>query len=497
VGRGAIVGLAGGIVSFLLTTAYQVVIARRLGPAGFGVLALALAIASFLAEGCDLGLDYGVLRFGGIARGAHQPGTFRAILRPALRGSMLIGAGAGVALALSSSLAASLFHKPSLTPALVPLALSVPFTATTEIARAALRAMGNAVRPVASASLIGPSVRLVTGALVVALVPSPPAAAWAYFTTEALLLFITLMMLWQILPPTDGSVFPVRRLFRFSVPLSLNRVLLYGNNQTEIVFLGFLAPTAAIGIFGVARRLSVLVGSALMTSIATLFNPLVADLHHSNRLRELDRVFKTSTRWMLTIGLPVSLLEMLFPRAVLHIFGAGFTGGATALVILAAGQLVNVATGTISNLQAMAGYAKLTLLNSLLFLSLSVVFDLLLIPPFGLLGAAVANSSSLAIVNVVRLWQIRKNLGLFPYDRTFWRPFAACLPTVLVAKLLVPHVVDGVGTGALLIRAGILGIVYLTSLLMLGIEPIDRELIRALTSRLRIRRAEPQPSLDR
>src|ERR671937_84989 len=78
--------VAGGL-SMLLSTAYQIVIARQLGPAGFGLFILALAISTFLAEACDLGLDYGVLRFGGIARGAGDPGRFRSVARRGLLGA--------------------------------------------------------------------------------------------------------------------------------------------------------------------------------------------------------------------------------------------------------------------------------------------------------------------------------------------------------------------------------------------------------------------------
>jgi O-antigen/teichoic acid export membrane protein len=493
IGRGALVGLVGGIVSFVLTTAYQFVVARRIGAAGFGVLALALAIASFLAEGSDLGLDYGVLRFGAIARSSGEPGRFRAILRPSLIGSMVIGGLAGVGLAAASNVVADLFHRPDLAPALVPLALSVPFTATTEIIRAAQRALGNAVRPVASSSLIGPGLRVLTAAIVLSVVPSATAAAWAYFTTEAATLVVTWLMLWRLLPPADGSRFSLRTLFRFSMPMSLNRVLLYSNNQTEVVFLGFLASASAIGIFSLARRFSVLVGSALMTSITILFNPLVADLHHFDRTRELDTVFKTATRWMVTLAMPISLVFMLFPGSTMRAVGPDFSAGATALVILAFGQLVNVGTGTTSNLQAMAGYAKLTLLNSLLFLSLSIVFDLMLIPPFGLVGAAVANSSSLIVVNLVRLWQIHRNLGLFPYDRSIWRPLAAAIPASIVAKVVVPHAIHVDGAAGLLISALVLGVIYLIALVALGIEPIDRQLAHAALRRLRSRRTEPVP----
>jgi O-antigen/teichoic acid export membrane protein len=486
-----VVGLVGGILSVVLTTAYQLIVARRLGAAGFGVLALALTIASFLAEGCDLGLDYGVLRFGAIVRGAGEPGRFRAILRPSLVGSVVIGGAAGIVLALGSGVAAHVFHQPHLAPALVPLALTVPFTATTEIMQAALRALGRPVRTVVSTSAVNPGLRVLTAAAVVFFLPTAAAAAWAYFLTEAVTFVITGLMMRGLVPPSEGSAFSLRTLYRFSMPMSLNRILLYSNNQTEVFFLGLLAPTATIGIFSVARRLSVLVGSALMTSITLLFNPLVADLHHSERTRELDAIFKTATRWMVTLALPVSLVFMLFPADVMKAFfpKADLRTGAVALVILALGQLVNVGTGTTSNLQAMAGYAKLTLLNSLLFLSMSIVFDLLLIPPFGLVGAAIANSSSLIVVNVVRLWQIWRNLGLVPYDGSFLRPVVAAIPASFAAKVLVPELHIG-GAGGLLVRIGALGIVYVLTLVALGVEPIDRQLAGAAIGRFRGRRTE-------
>ena len=129
VGAGAMIGLAGGLLSFALATAYQIIVARKIGPAGFGVLALALAIGTFLAEGSDLGLDYGVLRFGGIARTEGKPGVFRTIVRRAIGGTLAVGAVAGLALAVGSTLVATLFDKPALAPVLIPMALTAPFTA--------------------------------------------------------------------------------------------------------------------------------------------------------------------------------------------------------------------------------------------------------------------------------------------------------------------------------------------------------------------------------
>lgn len=483
--------LAGGLVSFAFAITYQVVIARSLGPEAFGLVVLALAVSRFFSQGADVGLDYGVMRFGGIAHQEGDPGRFRAVLRSALWGSALVGTAAGLTLAASSELIARFFDKPGLGPVLVPLALAVPLFSTREVTRSALRAMGNAVRPVTATSVIGPSVRLLTGAWAVSMVPSAPAVAWAYFATEAIVLLSAIVMLRPLLEPAERQPAPVKRLYRFSLPLSLNRLLLYSNNQTEVLFLGFLAPSATVGVYGVARRLSALL-SSLMTSVAFLFLPTVAGLHHSKRTDELDRVFKTSTRWLFTLGLPVCLFEVLFAPQIMELFGEGFQTGAVALIILAVGQLVNVGTGTVASLQAMAGYAKLTLLNSLLFLSMSIVLDLLLVPWLGLLGAAIAASTAVVTVNLLRLWQIHRDLGLLPYDRSFLRPIVAAVPAAAAAWLLPLPGLDGLGD--LAIRATLLGVVYVAVLLAQGLQPIDREIARSAIAKLTGRRFGSTPA---
>jgi O-antigen/teichoic acid export membrane protein len=188
--------------------------------------------------------------------------------------------------------------------------------------------------------------------------------------------------------------------------------------------------------------------------------------------------------------LPICLVELLFPTQLLSVMGSKFTAGSTALIILAVGQLVNVGTGVTSNLQAMAGHAKTTLLNSLLFLAMSIALDLALIPAFGVLGAAIAAATSTIVVNLLRLWQIYSRLGLLPYDRTFIRPLAAAIPASLVSVLLPLSVLSP--RFELAVRVGVLGVVYLLSLFLLGFEPIDREIARAATAKVLGRK---QPTL--
>jgi O-antigen/teichoic acid export membrane protein len=495
VAGGAAVALVGGGLSFCLTTAYQVAVARALGTAGFGLYVLALVVSSFLAEACDLGLDYGVLRFGAIARGAGDLGRLRAVVRRGLLGAFAAGSLASGLLIGAAAPVARAFDKPGMVPLLIPLALAIPFTGTTEVARSAMQGMGRAAPSVASDSLITPGLRLGTVLVALHVAADPRHVAVAYAVTEVVAMLATLGMLLRILSregrPSQrrsrgGTKARTPGLFRYSLPMSLNRVILYTNNQTEVLVLGLLQPAGPVGVFGVARRLSMLVGS-LLTSISVLFNPMVADLHHRRHHAELDRLFKTATRWLFTFGFPLCLIEIEFSRDLLQVFGTGFSSGATALTILALGQLVNIGTGTVAGLLAMVGRARMSVLNSGLFLSLSLVLDFLMIPRWGILGAAIANATSLAVVNVLRVVQVRQVLGIFPYDRRILRPLGAGLIGGTVALLLPLAGLDPLPR--LVLRVLVLGVVYLGALAAFGIDPVDREVARAFRDRLRRRPA--------
>jgi O-antigen/teichoic acid export membrane protein len=490
VAAGAILALAGNGVSFLMTTVYQIVVARHLGAAGIGVLLLSLAVSTLLAEASDLGLDYGVLRFGAIAHGAAEPGRFRSVVRRGLAGAFAAGVLASALLAGGATMVASVFGEPGMAAALVPLALAIPFTATAGVARNCLRAMGRAGPSVASDSLVGPGVRLAAVVVALQVGADPRNVAIAYAVSEALALVATLGILWRLLPRGGEPVRP-SGLYRYSLPMSLNRLILYTNNQTEVLVLGLFQAAGAVGVFGVTRRLSMVL-AALLSSISVLLIPMVADLHHRREQVELDHLFRTATRWLFTIGFQLCLIEILFGRDLLTLFGPGFTSGAPALAILALGQLVNVGTGAAAGVLAIVGRTRLSMLDSLLFVGLSLGLDFLLIPRWSILGAAVANAFALAAVNLLRVVQVRHVLRIVPYDRRILRPLAAGLAAGVVAWLLPLAALDPVPR--LSLHVATLGAVYAGLLLAFGVDPADRAVVAAFRTSIASRASRARSS---
>ena len=97
-----------------------------------------------------------------------------------------------------------------------------------------------------------------------------------------------------------------------------------------------------------------------LTAVSYVFSPFVADLHARGEREKLDALFKSITRWTVAGTIPVLLLMLLAPDAILRLFGGeNFTAGATALRILVIGQAINVSVGAAGFVLIMAGRTRL------------------------------------------------------------------------------------------------------------------------------------------
>ena len=140
--------------------------------------------------------------------------------------------------------------------------------------------------------------------------------------------------------------------------------------------------------------------------------PAVASLHIAGDMQRLQRVVTASARAMLAISLPIALVMIVFGQPVLVIFGPEFTQGATALAILSTGQLVNVAMGSVGLLLMMTGHERDTAWGVGIATVVNVALNGLLIPRWGIEGAAVATATSLVVWNLLLAVWVYRKLGI-------------------------------------------------------------------------------------
>jgi O-antigen/teichoic acid export membrane protein len=172
-----------------------------------------------------------------------------------------------------------------------------------------------------------------------------------------------------------------------------------------------------------------------------MFAPRIAAEDARGERQQLERMLKRVTYWNVSLAIPVFAALLLLPGPLLRLFGHTYASGATALAILAAGQLFNAATGPLGQLINMSGRPYVTLVNNAGVAILNVVGCLLLIPPFGLTGAACSTTASITLVNLIKLAQVRALFRINPFRLDAVRALAAGIATVAIVApvaLLVP-----------------------------------------------------------
>jgi O-antigen/teichoic acid export membrane protein len=114
------------------------------------------------------------------------------------------------------------------------------------------------------------------------------------------------------------------------------------------------------------------------------------------------------------------LVVILFPQWVLSLAGPDFVIGSTALVILACGQFVIVATGPGGFLLSMTGRQAILRNVNVMGALLNVALNAILIPLWGVVGAATATATSLALINLALVWQAKRQVGVNTLPRFAW-----------------------------------------------------------------------------
>jgi O-antigen/teichoic acid export membrane protein len=113
---------------------------------------------------------------------------------------------------------------------------------------------------------------------------------------------------------------------------------------------------------------------------------------------------------------------LLFPRQVMQIYSAEFSAGGPLLAVLAAGQFINVATGSVQQLLMMSGREGWMMRTTAAAAALALALNWALIPRWGAMGAAVATASVWVIQNVMVLVVVRRELGFWVVPNPWaWR----------------------------------------------------------------------------
>ena len=196
-----------------------------------------------------------------------------------------------------------------------------------------------------------------------------------------------------------------------SLPMLMTQTMTFIIGQTGVIMLGMFRSEFDVGFYSIAVKLATLT-SFILNAINSMAASKFSELFHSGKINELFYVAKKSTKLIFWTTLPILLGFVVLGKPILHIaFGNEFVVAYPALVILVIGQFIHSVTGSTGLFMNMTGNQKV--LRNIMFAAaiINVTTGYLLIPKFGILGAAIAAMVSIFAWNITVLFYIKKKYG--------------------------------------------------------------------------------------
>lgn len=197
-----------------------------------------------------------------------------------------------------------------------------------------------------------------------------------------------------------------------SIPIALTAGMQVLNAQLSILFLGFYGSDEDVAYFRVAALGAGFVAIFLQVShsvVSSYFSRLYAQKNIKGIQALLDQANRIIV--IATVPLVIAIIA-LGPWLLTNFYGHAFGTAYTALLLLTAGQAVNALLGTASLLLNMTGHQNELVKAMSLALPTNIILHFLLLPNFGVLGAAFASMLAMMVFNIFLWLKLRKNLGV-------------------------------------------------------------------------------------
>ena len=489
IARGVGMSSAGQGIGRLIGYATAAAIAILHGKAQLGFYALGIVVLQVANILSQFGMDNGVVRY--VARYRTEGDTAR--VRGVIIQALCVTFGLSVILSAgiffgAGTLADRVFDKPFLETMFQIFAVALPFFTLMSIALWATQGFQTVRYATLVREILRPLVNLIFVFVFYFLGVEILGAVVAYIISMIFGSIMALYYLTKIFPSLlDRAIDPVyesRALFSVSGPMIIANFTQYINLWTALVVLGVFVSAGEVGIYDVAARTATL-SALVLISFAGIFSPMISSLHQRSLMGDLSYLYKDVSRWTFTGALVFFLITTLLAQDIMAFFGEDFVPGWPVIVIIAAAQLFNSSVGPTARILAMTGRQRMVMVATISSAFTAIVLNLLLVPSFGIFGAAAATAAALVVSNSLSLFFVRRFLGFWPYEWRYAKPLVAGIVScaaVYLARLVLPGYE---GLPALIVFTPLFVGIFAVTLTALGLSPSDRKFLSSFWTAVR------------
>lgn len=206
----------------------------------------------------------------------------------------------------------------------------------------------------------------------------------------------------------------MNEMFGIAFILFSTTMLYMFRNVAETFLVGRYCSANDLGVYKVALKIASITAITLNALLFSL-QPKIAELHGKEDYKKMADVVQNTTAILFWTSAPVLIIFMLFPTFFMGLFGGEFKQhvGSRVLIILTLGQFINSATGPVSKVLMMAGKHKINRNIVLISSTICVTLYFLVIPHYGLVGAAWVNVFGFILFNIVPFFYVKYYFGFY------------------------------------------------------------------------------------
>lgn len=227
----------------------------------------------------------------------------------------------------------------------------------------------------------------------------------------------------------DWSVFnqhKIKELLAFSLTMALATIASIALRNIDVLIIGIYLPLSNIAVYTIAVTIAGIV-EAPSTALGKIADSKISNAFAMNNLNEISEIYSKSTRILMFIGFLLFTLIVTNLNDLLTFLPVMYQQGETVIIIVSLSALFNMMTGINSSIIFYSNKHKQGTVLLLVLIVSSVILNIILIPKYGIIGAAIATSLNLLLYNFFKLLMIYYYFKLQPFGNYVWKIVAVSL----------------------------------------------------------------------